>query len=457
MRATARYRSRFRPRPRGPCHDWRRTGVLDSLRHVPADPGRVCRLLLWLKGAYTGTITVGDPNAIDAPQTITVTAEIGGNVPDQLVLYAAPGGSATAKFTTNQYVNTPVSTQNGQPWLAVAAMGVGSFNFGVTYTISAAPQSGTAAGDTHGSIGVSRLELCAGQQNRGRLLHVTTSPIAAALLAQSGFPHCPANLPNRRKPWPSRTAGRARWCFRARRPPPHRVEAGFSAESSGTAISVAADPSGLTWVFYQGSITVGTERGQRHADDSGAVGRLQRNRPRWPLSRHGECRHVSAERSDCAGEIMALFANNWPTDGPQSAVSTPLATQLGNTRVLVNGQAVPLFYSSYGRSISRCRSKTPWARRLVQVERNARLQHGVRAGRGLGARILPFGQYGVIQDYSQGNMLRCRSRRACPPGPAQLGGRCVILRLPVWAQTSPAARPARARPASSRWRGSPHR
>src|ERR1700731_645262 len=30
------------------------------------------------KGSYTGTVTVSDPNAVDAPQTITVTVAMGG-------------------------------------------------------------------------------------------------------------------------------------------------------------------------------------------------------------------------------------------------------------------------------------------------------------------------------------------------------------------------------------------
>src|ERR1700694_5600279 len=35
------------------------------------------------KGTYTGTVTVTDPNAVDAPQFVTVTALVGGNVPDK--------------------------------------------------------------------------------------------------------------------------------------------------------------------------------------------------------------------------------------------------------------------------------------------------------------------------------------------------------------------------------------
>src|SRR5690349_11710191 len=47
------------------------------------------------KGSYTGFVTVADPNAVDAPQTVSVTVYVGGNVPDQITLYAAPNGAAT--------------------------------------------------------------------------------------------------------------------------------------------------------------------------------------------------------------------------------------------------------------------------------------------------------------------------------------------------------------------------
>src|SRR5213078_1536918 len=50
------------------------------------------------KGIYTGVVTVSDPNAVDAPQDITVTVQVGGAVPDKVDLYVAPNGS-TAETT----------------------------------------------------------------------------------------------------------------------------------------------------------------------------------------------------------------------------------------------------------------------------------------------------------------------------------------------------------------------
>ena len=50
------------------------------------------------RGKYTGIVTVTDPNAIDSPQTISVTIQVGDPVPDALDLYLPPGGSTTTTF-----------------------------------------------------------------------------------------------------------------------------------------------------------------------------------------------------------------------------------------------------------------------------------------------------------------------------------------------------------------------
>jgi len=66
------------------------------------------------KGTYTGFVTVNDPNAIDAPQSISVTVRVGGGIPDRIELFAKPKGSATTEmFGVGQDVAI-ASSQNGQ-------------------------------------------------------------------------------------------------------------------------------------------------------------------------------------------------------------------------------------------------------------------------------------------------------------------------------------------------------
>ena len=66
-------------------------------------------------GTYTGIITLTDPNAVDSPQTITVTAQVGGDVPGNLIFYLAPGGIHVQLLSPR---NGPINGQSEQRHLA---------------------------------------------------------------------------------------------------------------------------------------------------------------------------------------------------------------------------------------------------------------------------------------------------------------------------------------------------
>ncbi|HEV8041894.1 MAG TPA: hypothetical protein VGP62_23655, partial [Bryobacteraceae bacterium] len=69
-------------------------------------------------GTYTGTVTISDPSAVDAPQFVVVTAMVGGAVPSNLVFYLPPGGSASQDFITASPVKDTVAPES--PWLSLA-------------------------------------------------------------------------------------------------------------------------------------------------------------------------------------------------------------------------------------------------------------------------------------------------------------------------------------------------
>ena len=62
-------------------------------------------------GMATGIVTVFDPNAVDAPQTITVTVQMGGAVPNSMDVYVAPGGTRDLTFSTNGQLGTTAKTK----------------------------------------------------------------------------------------------------------------------------------------------------------------------------------------------------------------------------------------------------------------------------------------------------------------------------------------------------------
>ena len=86
-------------------------------------------------GTYTGTVTISDPSALDAPQFVTVTVMVGGAVPSTIDFYVAPGGSVSQDFITATPVQTTVAPAS--PWLSIAVNGEGTFTFNVPYQVTA--------------------------------------------------------------------------------------------------------------------------------------------------------------------------------------------------------------------------------------------------------------------------------------------------------------------------------
>src|SRR5688572_5808617 len=71
-----------------------------SLRGICLPINVVFRTNTLSPGIYSGVIAVTDPNAVDAPQTIVVTVQVGSGVPDKVEVTLAPGASAQARFNS---------------------------------------------------------------------------------------------------------------------------------------------------------------------------------------------------------------------------------------------------------------------------------------------------------------------------------------------------------------------
>src|SRR6185369_7219445 len=103
------------------------------------------------RGTYTGTITVSDPNAVDAPQTITVTVQIGSALPDKVDLYVAPYWSSdNLASTAGSKLTSNITTQSNLPFLSLS--GSGSFTFNVPYQLVGKHQQGMAEGNYTASL-----------------------------------------------------------------------------------------------------------------------------------------------------------------------------------------------------------------------------------------------------------------------------------------------------------------
>jgi len=327
-------------------------------------------------GIYTGTVTVSDPNAVDAPQFVTVTALVGGAVPAKLEYYVPPNGSASSTFTTGGAVSTSVS--NNTPWLAIASNGAGSFEFGmpVPYTVTATAQNGMATGDYNGSIAISGSSFAPDNKSIAVLLHVTAQPILQANPASIAFRI--AQGANKQTAYVATSNGGQGTLsisgVTAGGVPTTTPAAWLSTQivSGNTPlVSIVADPTGLSPGVYQGTVTIAS-----NAANSSAVVTVQLNvvAQTAPVSAAGGVVNngtFAGGESLAQGDIAALFGDQLTYGDPQSASSLPLLTTLGGTQVLVNGQPAPVYYVSPGQINFEIPIDAATGDATVQVVRNS--------------------------------------------------------------------------------------
>jgi uncharacterized protein (TIGR03437 family) len=71
------------------------------------------------KGSYTGFVTVNALNAIDSPQTVSITVQMGGGVPDSINLYAPPHAASNVMFFASNNFQTVIT---GSPFFKIVEL-----------------------------------------------------------------------------------------------------------------------------------------------------------------------------------------------------------------------------------------------------------------------------------------------------------------------------------------------
>jgi uncharacterized protein (TIGR03437 family) len=279
------------------------------------------------KGIYTGVVTVSDPNAVDAPQDITVTAQIGGDFPDKADLYVAPNGStAETTFTTNSPLNGAVATTNNQRWLSFSLSGTGSFRFTYPYRLAVTPLAGMAAGDYAGTVTTSGSALAADNKAIGVTMHVTSQPIAQVaptsllLRLAQGAPPQTYNLT-----FTNSGLGTLAINGILTNTGPGVGTAWLSALNTDLAVTVTVDASGLSPGQYQGSLVVNTNAANGQVTIPASLQVVPQGAPLVtfqgvqdnvlfgtdPLA-PGELAVVTGEQFDFGDSTAAVFVNGTP-------------------------------------------------------------------------------------------------------------------------------------------------
>lgn len=291
-------------------------------------------------GTYTESLTLTDPNAIDSPQTITVTVQVNG-APTSVNLYVTPSGgptpSASATVNTGGTIKSAVSTSDNGGWLSFALSGGGSFTFFTPYQVTATAQPGQSGSYT-GTVTLSGSPNAPDNQVINVNLQVTSQPILQ-------IPQLTYNV----------IQGQAVQTYNVmlQNIGMGSLSIGGVSASGGSwlgasvvnlsTIAVTVDPRSVGPGSYYGSLTLDSNAANTTVPIPIRVNVAPASGPMLSFGGIVNNADFKAGQAVGSGTIAAVFGSQLAS-GPTYANSVPLPTQLGGVQILVNGTPVPLFY-----------------------------------------------------------------------------------------------------------------
>jgi uncharacterized protein (TIGR03437 family) len=295
------------------------------------------------RGNYTGTVTVSDPNATDAPQTITVTVQMGSAIPDSMDLYLPPGGSASQTFTTGSPFQASVTNPSGGPTLSVAGLGGGSFSFSYSYQVTSKAPPGTGDGDYKGSFAVTGSTFPGDNKTVPVTSHVTSQPIASP--SSSSFKFRIAQGAAKQTQYLAlNNLGMGTLSVASVSGAPSWLTASVTAPF----VQLTADPSGMAPGIYQGTIAVASNASNSPTSVPVELDVLTSGPP-WSYYQGVLDNAIFGIGDPLAqGGIVALFGEQLTSGPVAQADKLPLGTSLGGATVFVNNQPAPIYYVSPG-------------------------------------------------------------------------------------------------------------
>jgi uncharacterized protein (TIGR03437 family) len=381
-------------------------------------------------GSYNGTITLSDPNAVDSPQYIYVTAQVGGDVPSTLTFNLAPGSSTSATFTTNGAIKATVS---GASWLTTSTATNTATGDYVT-TVTATAGSSMATNDYNGTITISGSSFAPDNKQIAVSLNVTAQPIAQVSSSTLTFDLAQGTAAQTDNVAVT-NAGQGTLTVSAVTATAASSGTWLTAATVSGGISVTADPTGLSPNTYTGTVTVAS-----NAVNASVIIPVQlvvaAQGP--PIASAGGVVNngtFAGGEPLAEGDIAAVFGSQFDFDAPQGATNLPLLTTMDGIQVLVNGVAAPVYYVSSsqinfeipinastanggGGTVQVVRNGTPG--NLVYVDINAQVPRFIEYNGGYGIMTTPAGALTGI-----------------PSNPVKPGDTIVIYALGLGPTTTP--------------------
>jgi uncharacterized protein (TIGR03437 family) len=388
-------------------------------------------------GAYTGTITLTDANALDAPQSITVTAQVGGDVPSSLTFYVAPGSSTSASFTTNGPVT---ATLTNASWLTTSTS-LNTTNGAYVTTITANAGTKLAGTNYDGSVTISGSSLPADNRVIDVALNVTSSPIAQASSSALSF-DIAQGAQSQTSNVAVTNAGQGTLTVSGVTATAANSGTWLTAATISGGLSVTANPSGLSPDTYTGTVTVASNSVTGNIVIPVQLVIAAQGPP--VASAGGVVNNGTFASGDplAQGDIAAVFGTQFTYDAPTSATALPLQDTLDNVQVLVNGAAAPVYYTSAGQINFEIPIKAATGSGTVQVVRNGTAGNLVYVD--INAQVPRF----ILYDGGYGIMTSAAGALVgTPSSPVSIGDTIVIYMIGL-GPTSPLVQSGTASPST---------
>jgi uncharacterized protein (TIGR03437 family) len=349
------------------------------------------------QGLTTGVVSIGaSSSTIDAPQTLTVTVQMGGPLPNDVHVTVGQGKIADFKFYTNKFLDLNKTTTGGANWVSVVLDGVGSFQFGVPYHLHLAPATTMAVGDYNATVALAGSSDTIDNRRIGVFMHVTDQPVGVPSvdsvqqrLAQGAPPVTGSvtlnNLGLGTLTVSAVKVNNADW---------------LKATPAGAGAVLTFDVTGLSPGTYNGSLSFTSNSVTSVPDVPVVLTVVQKGPP--VISFNGVVDNAIFGAGDAltSGDIAVVLGEQLSFSPLTVGKAAPLATTINGTQVLVNGFPAPLYYTSYGQlAFQMPFGLTPTKDVSVQVVRDGQAGNTVSvkiATRAPRVLLVGVGTYGAI-------------------------------------------------------------
>ena len=334
------------------------------------------------QGIVTGLVTVTAAGAIDSPQTVAVTVQMGGGVPNSISLFMPPGGAASITFMASTTLNASVSPPAGVT-LAILAEGGGSFQTTASYQVLAtSPASTTPETSFNGRLNVISSGFQPDVKTVPVTINVTNKPIGVLVQPSLQF-----NVAQG-------AAAVQKWIQLANAGASALAVSGATVSSGATWLTTSlngpcliagvggcvvanADPTGLSPGAYTATITIAGTAVNGPFTVPVEMDVVATGPPVSYYQGVVDNAVYQIGATVAPGMLVAVRGEQFTTGAPVAATTLPLGTTLGGATVYVNGAAVPTYYvaashveNQGGQITFQVPYSTPAGQATVRVDRN---------------------------------------------------------------------------------------